>query len=127
MDLWSQQKGISPPPAREGPWHRLWIQPMGIPLFFRCEGVKFQSLKAVSVTLKENYSIPERCLGMRDMLKKFRGEGAAPGTFGLWFPPYPGAQGGFSRKLCPAAPSVCTDEFRLVSFGKIFVVILDGL
>ncbi|KAK4812381.1 hypothetical protein QYF61_018831 [Mycteria americana] len=38
----------------------------------RCEGVKFQSPKAVSVTLKENYSIPERCLGMRDMLKKFK-------------------------------------------------------
>ncbi|XP_009573908.1 PREDICTED: E3 ubiquitin-protein ligase TRIM39-like, partial [Fulmarus glacialis] len=38
----------------------------------RCEGVKLQSPKAVSVTLKENYSIPERCLGMRDMLKKFK-------------------------------------------------------
>ncbi|XP_074969219.1 E3 ubiquitin-protein ligase TRIM39-like isoform X2 [Phalacrocorax aristotelis] len=38
----------------------------------RCEGVKFQSPKAVSVTLKENYSTPERCLGMRDMLKKFK-------------------------------------------------------
>ncbi|NWS77638.1 TRI39 ligase, partial [Crotophaga sulcirostris] len=37
-----------------------------------CETVKFQSPKAVSVTLKENYSIPERCLGMRDMLKKFK-------------------------------------------------------
>ncbi|NXO64742.1 TRI39 ligase, partial [Phainopepla nitens] len=32
----------------------------------------FQSPKAVSVTLKENYSIPEHCLGMRDMLKKFK-------------------------------------------------------
>ncbi|NXJ82483.1 TRI39 ligase, partial [Trogon melanurus] len=39
---------------------------------FRCEEMKFQSPKAVSVTLKENYSIPERCLGMRDMLKKFK-------------------------------------------------------
>ncbi|PKU31372.1 e3 ubiquitin-protein ligase trim39-like [Limosa lapponica baueri] len=38
----------------------------------RCEGVNLQSPKAVSVTLKENYSIPERCLGMRDMLKKFK-------------------------------------------------------
>ncbi|XP_009998516.1 PREDICTED: E3 ubiquitin-protein ligase TRIM39 [Chaetura pelagica] len=38
----------------------------------RCEEVKFQSPKPVSVTLKENYSIPEHCLGMRDMLKKFR-------------------------------------------------------
>ncbi|NWU97930.1 TRI39 ligase, partial [Upupa epops] len=38
----------------------------------RCEGAKFQSPKSVSVTLKENYSIPEHCLGMRDMLKKFR-------------------------------------------------------
>ncbi|KAJ7416460.1 E3 ubiquitin-protein ligase TRIM39 [Willisornis vidua] len=38
----------------------------------RCEEVKFHSLKTVSVTLKENYSIPERCLGMRDMLKKFK-------------------------------------------------------
>ncbi|KFO74530.1 E3 ubiquitin-protein ligase TRIM39, partial [Cuculus canorus] len=38
----------------------------------RCEGVKFQSPKVVSVTLKENYSIPERCLGLRDMLKKFK-------------------------------------------------------
>ncbi|NXT17350.1 TRI39 ligase, partial [Syrrhaptes paradoxus] len=35
-------------------------------------GLKFQSPKAVSVTLKEDYSIPERCLGMRDMLKKFK-------------------------------------------------------
>ncbi|XP_014815188.1 PREDICTED: E3 ubiquitin-protein ligase TRIM39-like [Calidris pugnax] len=38
----------------------------------RCEGINLQSPKAVSVTLKENYSIPERCLGMRDMLKKFK-------------------------------------------------------
>ncbi|XP_069730079.1 E3 ubiquitin-protein ligase TRIM39-like isoform X2 [Phaenicophaeus curvirostris] len=38
----------------------------------RCEGVKFQSPRVVSVTLKENYSIPERCLGLRDMLKKFK-------------------------------------------------------
>ena len=44
---------------------------------FRCEGMKFQSPKAVSVTLKENYSIPEHCLGMREMLKKFKGKGAA--------------------------------------------------
>ncbi|NXL04834.1 TRI58 ligase, partial [Mesembrinibis cayennensis] len=36
------------------------------------KGVKFQSPKAVSVTLKENYSIPEHCLSMRDMLKKFK-------------------------------------------------------
>ncbi|KAM6192411.1 E3 ubiquitin-protein ligase TRIM39-like [Sarcoramphus papa] len=40
----------------------------------RCEAVKFQSPKAVSVTLKENYSIPEHCLGMRDMLKKFKAD-----------------------------------------------------
>ncbi|NWX13722.1 TRI39 ligase, partial [Aegotheles bennettii] len=39
---------------------------------FRCEGAKFQSPRSVSVTLKENYSIPEHCLGMRDMLKKFK-------------------------------------------------------
>ncbi|NWX05132.1 TRI39 ligase, partial [Caloenas nicobarica] len=38
----------------------------------RCEGVKFQAPKAVSMTLKEDYSIPERCLGMRDMLKNFK-------------------------------------------------------
>ncbi|XP_027301764.3 E3 ubiquitin-protein ligase TRIM39 [Anas platyrhynchos] len=38
----------------------------------RCEAVKFQTPKAVSVTLKEDYSIPERCLGMREMLKKFK-------------------------------------------------------
>ncbi|NXK46788.1 TRI39 ligase, partial [Chauna torquata] len=37
-----------------------------------CEAVKFQTPKAVPVTLKENYSIPERCLGVRDMLKKFK-------------------------------------------------------
>ncbi|KFR00645.1 E3 ubiquitin-protein ligase TRIM39, partial [Opisthocomus hoazin] len=43
----------------------------------RCEWIKLQSPKPVSVTLKENYSIPERCLGMRDMLKKFKGKGAA--------------------------------------------------
>lgn len=77
---------------------------MGIPLFFRCEGVKFQSLKAVSVTLKENYSIPERCLGMRDMLKKFRGEGAAPGTFGLWFPPYLGNREVFPENFVELLP-----------------------
>ncbi|NXR11942.1 TRI39 ligase, partial [Semnornis frantzii] len=39
---------------------------------FRCEGLKFPSPKAVSVTLKENYSIPEHCLSVRDMLKKFK-------------------------------------------------------
>ncbi|KAM6049045.1 E3 ubiquitin-protein ligase TRIM39-like [Chlamydotis macqueenii] len=38
----------------------------------RCEGLKFQSPEAASVTLKEDYSIPERCLGMREMLKKFK-------------------------------------------------------
>ncbi|NXW33866.1 TRI39 ligase, partial [Phaetusa simplex] len=47
-------------------------QPADRLLKVRCEGVKLQSPKAVSVTLKENYSIPERCLGMRDMLKKFK-------------------------------------------------------
>ncbi|NXY87132.1 TRI39 ligase, partial [Alcedo cyanopectus] len=36
-----------------------------------CNGVVFPSPKAVSVSLKENYSIPEHCLGTRDMLKKF--------------------------------------------------------
>ncbi|XP_068271740.1 E3 ubiquitin-protein ligase TRIM39-like [Nyctibius grandis] len=38
----------------------------------RCEEAKLQPPKAVSVTLKENYSIPDRCLGMRDMLKKLK-------------------------------------------------------
>ncbi|KFP31208.1 E3 ubiquitin-protein ligase TRIM39, partial [Colius striatus] len=38
----------------------------------RCDGVNFQSLKDVSVALEENYSIPERCLGMREMLKQFK-------------------------------------------------------
>ncbi|NWX93515.1 TRI39 ligase, partial [Nothoprocta pentlandii] len=37
-----------------------------------CEDMKFQAPKAVSVTLRENYSIPERCLGVRDMLKRFK-------------------------------------------------------
>ncbi|XP_025966687.2 E3 ubiquitin-protein ligase TRIM39-like [Dromaius novaehollandiae] len=37
----------------------------------RCEGMKFQAPKAVSVTLREDYSMPGCCLGMRDMLKKF--------------------------------------------------------
>ncbi|NWW91595.1 TRI39 ligase, partial [Rhynochetos jubatus] len=41
-------------------------------LCHQCEGVKFQSPKSVSVTLQENYSIPECCLGMRDMLKMFK-------------------------------------------------------
>lgn len=76
---------------------------------FRCEGVTFPSPKAVSVALKEDYSIPERCLGMRDMLKKFKGKMAAfvpaPGTPGSWFTPfshpYPGAWGVFVNKLCP--------------------------
>lgn len=70
----------------------------GHPSLLRCEGVKFQSPKAVSVTLKENYSIPEHCLGMRDMLKKFKGEGAAPGTFGLWFPAVPWGTGRFFQQ-----------------------------
>ncbi|XP_067393868.1 E3 ubiquitin-protein ligase TRIM39-like isoform X2 [Emydura macquarii macquarii] len=38
----------------------------------RCEAVAFQAPEACSVALKENYSIPEHCLGMRDMLKKFK-------------------------------------------------------
>ncbi|XP_068010584.1 E3 ubiquitin-protein ligase TRIM39-like [Melanerpes formicivorus] len=38
----------------------------------RCDGINFPSPTAVSVTLKENYSIPEHCLCMRDMLKKFK-------------------------------------------------------
>lgn len=67
----------------------------GHPSLLRCEEVKFQSPKTVSVTLKENYSIPERCLGMRDMLKKFKGEGAAPGTFGFRFAPVPWGTGRF--------------------------------
>ncbi|NWQ84248.1 TRI39 ligase, partial [Columbina picui] len=37
-----------------------------------CEGMKFQAPRAVSTTLKEDYSIPERCLGMREMLKNFK-------------------------------------------------------
>ncbi|XP_054250485.1 E3 ubiquitin-protein ligase TRIM39-like [Indicator indicator] len=41
-------------------------------LCHQCDGIKFPSPKAVSVTLKENYSIPEHCLCMRDMLKKFK-------------------------------------------------------
>ncbi|NXS98580.1 TRI39 ligase, partial [Jacana jacana] len=41
-------------------------------LLSRCEEVTLRSPKAVSVTLKENYSIPNCCLGMRDMLKKFK-------------------------------------------------------
>ncbi|NXX47269.1 TRI39 ligase, partial [Tricholaema leucomelas] len=39
---------------------------------FRCEGLKLQSPKAVPMTLKESYSIPEHCLAVRDMLKKFK-------------------------------------------------------
>ncbi|NXX73880.1 TRI39 ligase, partial [Urocolius indicus] len=39
---------------------------------FRCDGVNFQSLKDVSVALEENYNIPERCLGTREMLKQFK-------------------------------------------------------
>ncbi|NXL87741.1 TRI39 ligase, partial [Alectura lathami] len=38
----------------------------------RCEMMKFQAPEAVSVNLKEDYSIPERCLGMRHMLRKFK-------------------------------------------------------
>ncbi|NXU89501.1 TRI39 ligase, partial [Xiphorhynchus elegans] len=50
-----------------------WLCPAhGHSCLLRCEGVKFHSPKTVSVSLKENYSIPERCLGMRDMLKKFK-------------------------------------------------------
>ena len=83
----------------------------------RCEWIKLQSPKPVSVTLKENYSIPERCLGMRDMLKKFKGKGAA--VVPALVPPSPPyrAQGGFFfNKLCPAGPSLRTGGFRLVSW-----------
>ncbi|OXB71376.1 UNVERIFIED_CONTAM: hypothetical protein H355_011753 [Colinus virginianus] len=38
----------------------------------RCEMMKFQAPKPVSVILKEDYSIPERCMGMRHMLRKFK-------------------------------------------------------
>ncbi|POI27044.1 hypothetical protein CIB84_009206 [Bambusicola thoracicus] len=38
----------------------------------RCEMMKFQAPKPVSVNLKEDYSIPERCVGMRHMLRKFK-------------------------------------------------------
>nr|XP_014425409.2 E3 ubiquitin-protein ligase TRIM39-like [Pelodiscus sinensis] len=40
----------------------------------RCEAVTVQAPEACSVALRENYSIPEHCLGMRDMLKKFKGQ-----------------------------------------------------
>uniref|UniRef100_K7FDP2 RING-type E3 ubiquitin transferase n=1 Tax=Pelodiscus sinensis TaxID=13735 RepID=K7FDP2_PELSI len=40
----------------------------------RCEAVTVQAPEACSVALRENYSIPEHCLGMRDMLKKFKVE-----------------------------------------------------
>lgn len=45
---------------------------------FRCETMKFQAPKPVSVNLKEDYSIPERCMGMRHMLRKFKGEDLLP-------------------------------------------------
>lgn len=45
---------------------------------FRCEMMKFQAPKPVSVNLKEDYSIPERCMGMRHMLRKFKGEDVLP-------------------------------------------------
>ncbi|NXW18438.1 TRI39 ligase, partial [Circaetus pectoralis] len=66
------KKGIKPDPSRR--LAVLWALDTahGHHSPFRCEGVKFQSPKAVSVTLKENYSIPEHCLGMREMLKKFK-------------------------------------------------------
>ncbi|XP_065274297.1 E3 ubiquitin-protein ligase TRIM39-like [Emys orbicularis] len=38
----------------------------------RCEAVTFQAPEACAVALKENYSIPEHCLGMRNLLKKFK-------------------------------------------------------
>ncbi|RMC10925.1 hypothetical protein DUI87_12638 [Hirundo rustica rustica] len=52
--------------------NRWVIFPDGCHDYSWCEVAKFQFPKAVSVTLKENYSIPELCLGMRDMLKKFK-------------------------------------------------------
>ncbi|NXK89322.1 TRI39 ligase, partial [Formicarius rufipectus] len=65
-------KGTIPPPSRRRAI--LWALDTthGHSCLLRCEGVKLLSPKTVSVTLKENYSIPERCLGMRDMLKKFK-------------------------------------------------------
>ncbi|XP_065587742.1 E3 ubiquitin-protein ligase TRIM39 [Cyrtonyx montezumae] len=41
-------------------------------ILYRCEMMKFQAPKPVSVILKEDYSIPERCMGMRHMLRKFK-------------------------------------------------------
>ncbi|XP_025049637.1 E3 ubiquitin-protein ligase TRIM39-like [Alligator sinensis] len=38
----------------------------------RCEDMKYQAPETFSVALRENYSIPVHCLGMRDMLKKFK-------------------------------------------------------
>lgn len=98
MDLWSRQKGINPLPGWRGAVPQALDTAHGHPSLLRCEGVKFHSPKAVSVTLKENYSIPERCLGMRDMLKKFKGEGTAPGTFGLCFPSVPWGTGRFFQQ-----------------------------
>lgn len=95
---------------------------------FRCEGVKFQSPKAVSVTLKENYSIPEHCLGMREMLKKFKGKGAAfvPGT-GSSPPPIPwGTERFFSTSFVQLVP-VCVLMSSGWFHGGDTFLILDGL
>lgn len=103
---------------------------------FRCEGVRFQSPKAVSVTLKENYSIPEHCLGMRDMLKKFKGKGAAsvpaPGTFGLRCPPPPPQTLGhgefFSRSFIQLVPVWVLMSSGRFHGGETFLALaLDGL
>ncbi|KAG6921102.1 tripartite motif containing 27 [Chelydra serpentina] len=40
----------------------------------RSENVKLQEPEAVSTDLKNVYKIPERCLDMREMLKRFEGE-----------------------------------------------------
>lgn len=84
MRLCNQKKGIRKPPKcrRSCAVGIGCCPPHCCP--FRCEAVKFQTPKAVSVTLKEDYSIPERCLGMREMLKKFKGEGTASSSWCRW-------------------------------------------
>lgn len=97
---------------------------------FRCEGVKFQSPKAVSVTLKENYSIPEHCLGMREMLKKFKGKGAAfvpaPGSWLQSTPHTLGHGEVFSTSFVQLVPVCVLMSLGWFHGGDTFLI-LDGL
>lgn len=84
------------------------------------------------MTLKENYSIPERCLGMRDMLKKFKGKGGCfcASSWHIWALVSPSTLGhreGFPASFVQLLPVCALMSSGWFHGGKTFVVVLDGL